>query len=72
MSETINIKHLSREEKLRVMEALWEDLAREPEQVESPDWHREALEETDGRLKAGQERTVDWPEAKAELRKRFQ
>jgi putative addiction module component (TIGR02574 family) len=71
MSETIEIKHLSREEKLRVMEAIWEDLAREPEQLESPDWHREALEETGRRLEAGQEQAVDWSEAKAELRKRF-
>ena len=53
------------------MEAIWEDLTREVEQVESPDWHREALEETERLLPAGQERVVDWPEAKKELRKRF-
>jgi hypothetical protein len=69
--DRIEIGHLSREEKLRVMEAIWEDLTREAEQVESPDWHREALEETERRLPAGQERVVDWPEAKKELRKRF-
>ena len=67
----IEVGHLSREEKLRVMEAIWEDLSREAEPVESPDWHREALEETERRLQAGQERVVDWPEAKKELRKRF-
>ncbi len=70
MSDTIEIKHLSREEKLRVMEAIWEDLSQEEELVESPDWHREALEETDRRLKSGQESIVDWSEAKKELRKR--
>jgi hypothetical protein len=37
MSNTIEIKHLSREEKLRVMEAIWEDLSIEEEQVKSPD-----------------------------------
>jgi hypothetical protein len=37
MSDPIEIKHLSREEKLRVMEATWEDLSRDAEQVESPD-----------------------------------
>lgn len=72
MADTIEIKHLSREEKLRVMEAIWEDLSREEGQVESPDWHREALEETDRRLKSGQESLVDWREAKKELRKRFE
>ena len=53
------------------MEALWEDLSREAEQVESPDWHREALDETDRRLQSGQENLMDWHEAKEELRKRF-
>jgi len=68
----IEIGHLSREEKLRVVEALWEDLSRDAEQVESPDWHREVLDEIDRRLEAGQESVVDWPEAKKELRKRFE
>jgi len=71
MANTIEIGHLSREEKLRIMEAIWEDLSREDEQVESPEWHREALEETDRRLKSGQESIVDWQEAKKKLRKRF-
>ena len=68
---SIEIGGLSREEKLRVMEALWEDLSRDVEQIESPDWHREALDETDQRRKSGQESVVDWDEAKKELRKRF-
>jgi hypothetical protein len=72
MSDTIEIKHLSREEKLRVMEAIWEDLSRDAEQVESPEWHREVLEETERRLQAGQEGTVDWHEGKKRLRKRFE
>ena len=49
----IEIEHLSREEKLRVMEAIWEDLSRDAEQIESPDWHREVLEETERRLRGG-------------------
>jgi hypothetical protein len=70
--KNIEIGHLSREEKLRVMEALWEDLSRDAEQVESPGWHREALDETDRRRRSGQESLVDWPKAKKELRKRFE
>ncbi len=67
---SIDIGHLSREEKLKIMEAIWEDLSRGAEQVESPDWHRETLDETESRLKAGQESVVDWPQAKEGLRKR--
>ena len=72
MQSTIEIKHLSREEKLRVMEAIWEDLSREDDEVESPYWHQKALQETEQRLNSGQEMIVDWKVAKKELRKRFE
>ena len=71
MSDTIEIANLSREEKLRIMEAIWEDLSQDSGQVESPDWHHEALEETSRRLEVGQEHLVDWQDAKKRLRKRF-
>lgn len=72
MSDTIEIKHLSREEKLRVMEALWEDLSREEGQLESPGWHLEALNGTSRRLRSRQESALDWRAAKKELRNRFE
>jgi hypothetical protein len=72
MPNSIEIGHLSREEKLRIMEAIWEDLSREAEQVESPEWHRAALDDTERRRGEGQESVVDWPEAKKALRKRFE
>lgn len=72
MSNLIEIQHLSREEKLRVMEAIWEDLSRDDDQIESPDWHHKALQETDKRLRSGQEKIIDWDDAKKELRKRFE
>jgi hypothetical protein len=71
MSNAIDIGRLSREEKLRIMEAIWEDLSRDQEQIESPEWHRELLEETERRRQSGQEGVVDWPEAKEKLRERF-
>jgi phosphoribosylanthranilate isomerase len=72
MQNIIEIKQLSREEKLRVMEAIWVDLSDEEEQLESPDWHKKALEETELRLSSGQEKIVDWQDAKEDLRKRFE
>ena len=72
MQNTFEIRHLSREEKLRVMEAIWEDLLKEGEEIESPNWHQEALQETEHRLKSGEEKTVDWHAAKKELRERFE
>lgn len=61
---------MSREEKLKVMHDLWEDLAREDDVLESPAWHGEALRETQERVRSGAERVLDWDEAKAELRRR--
>jgi endonuclease/exonuclease/phosphatase family metal-dependent hydrolase len=72
MSNCIEIQNLSKEEKLRVMEAIWEDLSKVDDQIESPDWHLQALQETDQRLRSGQENIVDWQDAKKELRKRFE
>jgi hypothetical protein len=67
---TIDMQRMSREEKLKVMHALWEDLAREEDAIESPAWHCEALRETEERVRSGSEGVRDWDEAKAALRKR--
>jgi hypothetical protein len=72
MQNTFYIGHLSREDKLRVMDAIWEDLSKEDEEVESPKWHQEALMETEQRLNSGEEKIVDRSAAKKELRKRFE
>ncbi len=69
MQNAIEIKHLTREEKLRMMDALWADLLSEEELLESPTWHKNALQETEKRFAAGKERIVDWHTAKKELRK---
>lgn len=66
----IDLQQMSREEKLKVMHALWEDLARDEDAVECPEWHGEILRETEERVHSGVERVRDWDEAKAELRKR--
>ena len=72
MPNTIEITHLSKEEKLRLMEAIWEDLTKEVDFIESSEWHRQKLEETSRRLEADQELIKDWQDAKTELRKRFE
>ena len=42
---TLNLQEMSRQEKLKVMHQLWEDLARDEEHIESPAWHADALRE---------------------------
>ncbi len=66
------IKSLPREEKLKLMEMLWTELSADDEKLESPDWHRVELEKTRARFDAGLEETLDWEDAKKELRREFE
>ena len=59
---------MSRKEKLQALEAIWTDLSRDSEELQSPPWHEDVLKRTDARMKAGQERVLDWEEAKRKLR----
>jgi hypothetical protein len=55
-----------------VVKRIWEDLSKEENQIESPDWHHKALRETEARLKAGQEEILDWKEAREKLKDQFE
>lgn len=65
------ILQLPKEEKLKLMEVLWEDLSRDPDSLESPAWHEEEIRKTRERLERGEEEILDWSEVKEELRKKF-
>ena len=62
------IEQMSWEEKLRALEKLWEAITREDDRFESPDWHREALNETRQRVESELEEPIDWATAKHKLR----
>jgi hypothetical protein len=64
----IEIQQMPRREKLRLMEALWADLSRDEAEVESPAWHADALRETSARVARGEEKVLDWEQAKKKLR----
>jgi len=59
-------------EKLRIIEALWNDLAVNEESFASPAWHEDALRQTEADFAAGRTESLDWENAKKELRKRFE
>ena len=66
---TLEIQRMPRQEKLRLMEALWADLSRNEADVESPAWHADALRETADRVSRGEEKILNWAQAKTKLRK---
>ena len=72
MMDILAIKQLSREEKLRMMEAIWEDLSGDDQSIQSPKWHESTLQETEQRVQSGKEGILDWQDTKKELRKRFE
>lgn len=70
MPVTLPLSEMTLPEKLEIMEALWEDISRDAGGFESPEWHREVLEERERRIVSGEARFSDWEEAKADIRKR--
>ena len=62
------MRQLSRSDKLKLMEALWEELSRSDKEFESPAWHAQELKETNQRLQEGKEQVLDWDDAKKKLR----
>ena len=71
MPTTLPLDQMTLEEKLRAMEALWADLSRQENQIESPPWHEQVLNERAARLRSGAENFMDWETAKRELRNRL-
>jgi hypothetical protein len=61
------IHQLPLREKLLVMEAIWEDLSREEQNLEMPQWHKELLDERECLLAEGKAQFVDWEEAKRQI-----
>jgi putative addiction module component (TIGR02574 family) len=64
------LRKLSAVEKLKIIEALWSDLAADDESFTSPSWHEDALRTTEADFAAGQIEVLDWEDAKKQLRKR--
>lgn len=63
----MTIEHLSRVEKLRMMEALRDDLSRDVSPLPSPVWHDDALREEEAALVTGEAGFIDWDQAKKPL-----
>ena len=65
------VLQLPKNEKLKLMEELWEDLSKDPDAFESPAWHEDEILQTRKRLERGEEEILDWSAVKEELREKF-
>jgi hypothetical protein len=71
MSVNLRLNEMSLEEKLQAMEALWDDLSRQPDDIHSPIWHQDALKDTEERVQSGEATFSDWERAKRLIRDRL-
>ena len=67
MASEIPLKTLSVAEKVRLLESVWESLCVCPADVQSPEWHRQVLEDRKRRLDEGLATVSAWADAKARL-----
>jgi len=72
MTSTIDLQQMTIPDKLRLMEALWQDLSAKDTEVVSPEWHGSVLAERDRLIESGEESFIDWEVAKKKLREELQ
>ena len=61
------ISRMSLREKLYVMEAVWEELSANDEQIEVPQWHKDLLDARENLVQEGKANFIDWEDAKKEI-----
>ena len=72
MSTISEIKQMSKEEKLLLMETLWQQLSVDEEQVEVPESHKKMLEDRSAMAEKGEAEFLDWEQAKRQISKATQ
>ena len=63
------VSRLSLAQKLDLMETLWADLSRDQENLESPAWQEDVLNDRARALEAGRTTASEWEQAKERIRK---
>ena len=71
MAIELQIDQLSLEEKLEIMEALWQDLRRNTDQVPVPQWHKDVLDKREQMIQTSEANFDDWDSAKKRIAERI-
>ena len=62
------LKELPLNEKMRMMEALWDGISSQEEILEVPRWHKDILDEREQLIREGKAKFIDWEIAKQQIR----
>lgn len=57
-------------ERIELMEALWSEMARNGDTLQSPAWHEKELARRNEAVLKGEQKAVDWNQAKKLIRRR--
>jgi hypothetical protein len=68
MQASLPLNKMSITEKLVVMNQIWDDLMRNPDDIPSPEWHKDVLSARAERVKNGEAHFKDLDVVKSELR----
>ena len=71
MEVTLPLDKMSTEDKIRTMEAIWEDLCRKADSISSPNWHKDVLKQKEERINNGDDEFMDCNNAKKHIRDTF-
>jgi hypothetical protein len=61
------IHQLPLRDKLLLLEAIWDDISRQEQDLEVPQWHKELVDERERLLADGKAKFVDWEQAKRQI-----
>jgi hypothetical protein len=68
MRNDLALNKMTIEEKISIMENIWDDLCKNFDNILSPDWHKNILEEREEQIKNNKAGFTDWETAKKNIR----
>ena len=64
------ITRLTSAERIELMNALWDSLDAQDQEIESPAWHKEELRTREEEIASGKAQFLTWEDAKADILRR--
>ena len=68
MLAVLPLEEMSLAEKFLTIEMVWDDIVHNSPDFKSPAWHEEILREREAKIKSGEDKLIDWKDAKRLLR----
>ena len=71
MQLNLPLSKMTRVEKLVAIDQIWENLMNNPDEIPSPEWHKDVLAAREKRVKNGEAKFKEWEKSKSSLRDEF-